>query len=299
MPTYERLLTQRLTYSGRHRQLPAWCKAFKREWRRCEVATIDDPEGVVHAYNPLPYRWVCGCRAFVKSRFLICKHLVQMVHRVPTKFFRQVSRERSFPIWRHPDLRPLAPPCPQDLQKLVPSSIGVKADGQGKYEPIAIENGDSEDDPVGDNEAASSHESDSGIDDEVEDDEEGTDKHIEKRKQEMKTLATHLRDLASAIDYNATYADPRALNLFTRKTKPTIDFIKKIRQKEKTIHSTTTPKPSVFTGPNSDLMFVRTRPRNHGRSTEATEDGVQSPVRDNLEFLQFLSEFSSGYLRIS
>jgi hypothetical protein len=56
------------------------------------------------AYQPDTSRWVCTCPAFVVSRFLICKHLVQLVPRASTLFFKEVDRYRTAPFWRHPAL---------------------------------------------------------------------------------------------------------------------------------------------------------------------------------------------------
>jgi len=258
MPTYERLIDQRFTYTGRHRRPAAWRKPFKREWRRCEVTPITDPDD--DTYNPLPYRWVCSCPAFVKSRFLVCKHLVQLVHRVPPKFFQQVVRERSFPIWRHADLRPLAPPKGDDLPELVKSSAGVEAEGPEK-QVNDLEECDKDEDEENVSNSASEGESDGGS--EVE---EGAEAEIGGKTKEMEEIAAQLRDLADAIQYNAQYADPRALAIIAQKTKVSVHLIKKIRQKEKLVHSTTTPSPPVFARAHADLMFIRTRPRNHKRT---------------------------------
>jgi hypothetical protein len=147
MLTYERLLEERLTYTGQHRRIPAWRKAFKKEWKRCEVSPISNPDD--DTYDPLPYRWVCTCPAFVKSRFLVCKHLVQLVHQVPARFFQQVSRERSCPIWRHPDLCSLNPPGPRDLTELVKSSAGMEVVGLDKRRRDDLGDGDSDDEEGG------------------------------------------------------------------------------------------------------------------------------------------------------
>lgn len=42
-----------------------------------------------------------------RSRFLVCKHLVQQMHKVPPIFFREAERFRESPFWRHKTLRPL------------------------------------------------------------------------------------------------------------------------------------------------------------------------------------------------
>lgn len=260
MPTYERILTERSTYTGRNRHRAAWRKAFLKDWRRCEVTAITDPDD--DTYNPLPYRWVCACPAFVKSRFLICKHLVQAVHRVPTLFFRQVSRERSFPIWRHPDLRPLSPPALGDFQELAKSSPGVAVDGKGVM--VQATAGDHSDDDLFDDDGGGSNASGADENDEwdMDDDETESESNIKGRAKEMTDIALLLRDLADAIDYNAPFADPRALALFTRETKSSVNLVKGIRKKEKSVRSKSASNPATFAPAHSQLLFVRTRPRN-------------------------------------
>jgi hypothetical protein len=80
-------------------------------------------------------------------------------------------------------------------------------------------------------------------------------------QEEMKEIAELLRDLASVIDYNAEYTDPRALALFTQKTQRSMHLIKRIKRKEKLIQSHSSPHLPTFDPAHSDLMFVRTRPR--------------------------------------
>jgi hypothetical protein len=256
MPTYDRLLTERLAYTGRHRRQPAWRKAFKKEWKRCTVAPITDPDD--DKYNPLPYRWVCSCPAFVRNRFLICKHLVQSVHQVPPVFFQQVSRERLCPVWRHPSLRPIAPPSPGDLANLMPSSFSTNnagvANAGGDLEQVGRDRGESDTDSEDEGSSAGNDE-----DPEEEDGEEETER--QGIQEEMKEIAELLRDLASVIDYNAQYTDPRALVLFARKTQCSTHLMKRIKKKEKLIQSHNSPHLPVFDRAHSDLMFVRTRPR--------------------------------------
>jgi len=57
-------------------------------------------------YRPDPKAWVCTCPYFVKSRFLVCKHLIQSVPTMPPTFFLEVTRHRTTPFWCHPALQP-------------------------------------------------------------------------------------------------------------------------------------------------------------------------------------------------
>ena len=51
-----------------------WREAFKKHWKK-ERKKLIDPEKPAK-YHTNPVRWICGCKAFLFSRFLICKHLI-------------------------------------------------------------------------------------------------------------------------------------------------------------------------------------------------------------------------------
>jgi hypothetical protein len=91
--------------SGRFHELPSWQKAFKRNWKRASKTSITMPQN--DKYRPDSQKWVCTCLHFHKSRFLICKHLVQLVHPVLAVFFLEVKRNRTTPFWKHKHLVPL------------------------------------------------------------------------------------------------------------------------------------------------------------------------------------------------
>ena len=65
----------------------------------------------LNAYRPNVEKWNCTCPAFAISRFLICKHLIQCVHRVSPVFFLETNRFRESPFWRHESLQPLEEYC--------------------------------------------------------------------------------------------------------------------------------------------------------------------------------------------
>ncbi|KAF8495679.1 hypothetical protein F5888DRAFT_533135 [Russula emetica] len=89
--------------NGRYRELCSWME-FKKTWRNLEAREITMP--INDAYGPDTKNWICTCPFFVTSRFLICKHLVQRIHRPhPPTFFLQVKRYRSSPFWRHNSLK--------------------------------------------------------------------------------------------------------------------------------------------------------------------------------------------------
>ncbi|CAG8491544.1 13886_t:CDS:2 [Gigaspora margarita] len=60
------------------------------------------------SYVTNPELWICSCSAYLNNRFLLCKHLVQLVCPLSPNFFVEVKRYRTPPFWRHKDLIPLA-----------------------------------------------------------------------------------------------------------------------------------------------------------------------------------------------
>ena len=104
--TYYTKLNKLLTPTGRdYRDLCSWRKQFKQTWRKLETREITLP--INDAYRPNGTKWTCTCPFFATSRFLICKHLIQSVHRVPATFFKEVKCHRSVPFWRHASLKDL------------------------------------------------------------------------------------------------------------------------------------------------------------------------------------------------
>lgn len=51
--------------------LPSWFLDYTAEWRKLKSTPIN------RTYPISQEKWICGCPAFLTSRFLICKHLVQ------------------------------------------------------------------------------------------------------------------------------------------------------------------------------------------------------------------------------
>ncbi|KAL1975864.1 hypothetical protein VTN31DRAFT_4256 [Thermomyces dupontii] len=51
-----------------------WREAFKRQWKRDATKPVDPQKLIADHTNPVD--WVCGCKAFLQSRFLTCKHIV-------------------------------------------------------------------------------------------------------------------------------------------------------------------------------------------------------------------------------
>ena len=98
-----------------------WREAFKRQWKR-DATKLVDPQKLV-AYHTNPVDWVCGCNAFLLSRFLTCKHIVHCYEFPDPEFFRTVKRRTARPFWKgeglilRPEYAPAVPTQDQEHQE--------------------------------------------------------------------------------------------------------------------------------------------------------------------------------------
>ena len=85
--------------------MASWRKDYKAEWKKLAARLELNPEAI-RRYHANPQLWVCGCPAFLESRFLLCKHLVHCFEPIAdrVKFFSQVRRQTTSPFWTHPQL---------------------------------------------------------------------------------------------------------------------------------------------------------------------------------------------------
>jgi hypothetical protein len=171
---------------------------------------------------------------------------------VSPRFFQQVTRERSCPIWRHPELIPITPPQPGDLEELVKSSVMEGTGVDLEMDALDVDGSSSD----------SSLDSDAEVDGPADSDEiDEEEKRMKEIGQKMHDMALQLQDLASVIEYNTQYTDRRALKVFTQKTKAALLLTKKIQKKEKLVRSHTAPNLPTFVPAFAELMFVCTWPR--------------------------------------
>ena len=80
---------QDLERYGTGTKTPSWWTFFMSEWRKCLEAPIRGQ------YLTLNHQWYCSCQAYCKSRFVLCKHLVDG-QRPPE--YRSVIRSRFPPF---------------------------------------------------------------------------------------------------------------------------------------------------------------------------------------------------------
>ncbi|KAJ3717664.1 hypothetical protein DFJ43DRAFT_1141688 [Lentinula guzmanii] len=222
--------------TGRFRNLASWRKGFKSEWKRLETRPIAQP--VSDAYRPDPLRWVCGCRYFFKSRFLICKHLVQAMKPVPPVFFLEVRRSRSTPFWSHKALV-LKMPELANLER----SEGVNED-QWEVELYS-----------GDILTANDYTEESEIID-AEEEAQGQ-KTFDESISEHITL---LREFADGLEFQKQFQDQRFLDAFSREGSGLIQLAKRCLERERQVASSRSQNPRTWDTRSSAEMLYKARP---------------------------------------
>ncbi|KAJ7572692.1 hypothetical protein C8J56DRAFT_806824 [Mycena floridula] len=88
---------------GRAKPLTNYQKYFKAAWRRLSQRKINHEKATI--YQTDVASWTCRCGQQKYDAFCLCKHLVQAVKPPSISFWGQVSRRRTQPIYRHPELR--------------------------------------------------------------------------------------------------------------------------------------------------------------------------------------------------
>ncbi len=101
---------------GRPKSLSPYQKAFKAEWNRLAGLSL----GTAHIYDTNIPKWTCNCGQQKYSAFCLCKHLVQgvkaqYVEAIDPRFFTEIRRRRTVPIYWHPVLTPITRIEPEDF----------------------------------------------------------------------------------------------------------------------------------------------------------------------------------------
>lgn len=242
-PTYYRKLDVMMESQARYRELPSWRKEFKRAWKKAAKTPITMP--LNDKYRPNPRTWVCTCPEFRKSRFLLCKHLVQSCHPVPPVFFLQVRRNRTTPFWKHEKLVPLVMDNKDTVftdERVVGSEMDVN---------------ESDCDP------SDGEESDGDVIDT-----EGADivggltfgERIEAR-------VAMLRDFADGLEYQLQFGDSRMLDRLEREGTGFFRMAESCLSRERRLNSTRGASPTTWEKATSSAMFYRTRPRHADKDT--------------------------------
>jgi hypothetical protein len=100
----------KLAQYNRNRGFPAWWQNFKDDWN--SIATADIEPGMEDRHHVDVNNWVCSCRAYLNSRYLLCKHLVAKKNGrqfIPT--YAETIRRHDYPflIFRKDNLPIISP----------------------------------------------------------------------------------------------------------------------------------------------------------------------------------------------
>lgn len=78
-----------------------WRSQFKQSWKEEADKSVNMDR--LEEYSTDPVSWICGCKAFLQSRFLLCKHLVHCCDPslVDRDFFLHLRRAHSPPFLLH------------------------------------------------------------------------------------------------------------------------------------------------------------------------------------------------------
>jgi len=239
-PFYYTKLDRLLVENGRYRELCSWRKDFKKEWRALEKRAVTQP--VNDAYKPDAEKWVCTCPAFVKSRFLVCKHLIQDVEHVPPIFFLEVRRHRTTPFWRHQTL------------KVTLEQNHVDEGGS----EVEVVDGEYDDDM-------------GGVSEEEEPD---VEEVVEARGEEstfeeaINANIDLIAEFLQGLQYQVQFRDQRMLKTLEREGAGFLRLAKACKDKERRLQSTRGGQtPSTWEKSTITAMFYRPRPTNAEMNT--------------------------------
>ncbi|KAJ7472293.1 hypothetical protein B0H11DRAFT_1729696 [Mycena galericulata] len=221
---------------GRHRELPSWRKDFKAEWKKCRETPITLP--LNEKYRPDLYRWVCTCPYFFKSRFLLCKHLVQAVHPVDPIFFLEVTRNRTTPFWSHPTLRPLdAAPAPS-TSPILSTPHNIIPHNAAHPDP-----GDDSDEELVEVRSGATFD------------------------ERLTSALAKIRDFCDGMEYQRQFHDSRMLDSLEREGASFFRLIDHCLSRERRENSTRAPAPTTWEKSTANAMFYRSRPVPSDRDT--------------------------------
>ena len=255
-----------LVDTGRFRELPKWRRDFKADWKKAMNTPITMP--VNDAYRPNVKRFVCTCPRFAVSRFLLCKHLVQLFHPVNPRFFLEVTRNRTLPFWSHPSLKPLAM-ATDDTEATEPESdhpMEAGDDGDDRpynrlnmagynYEVGSDEDGDDEDGEGDDGE---------GEDGLIDIEERGVNTDKTAYKEKMEHYIRIIREFCDGLEYQVKFQDPRFLTTLEKDGAGFFRLAQNCLSRERRLNSSRAASPTTWEKSTANALFYRARPtRNH------------------------------------
>jgi hypothetical protein len=235
-PTYYRKLEVMLNNIGRFRELPKWRKDFKAAWKKAMKTPVTMP--LNERYRLDCKRFVCTCLQFVISRFLICKHLVQLFRPVNPQFFLEVTQNQTIPFWAHPSLKPVSVPAEEieaDQRATTISNDSNQASGEAysrvNTAKIGIDNLDLESD---DNNLL------------IDTWETGGNSEKKACKEEMENYIHLIRDFCDGLEFQIQFQDPQFLNTMEREGAKFFNFAWNCLSREKHANSSRTASPATW-----------------------------------------------------
>jgi hypothetical protein len=209
----------------------SWHDVFKREWKElANVATSKAGEFPYERYSPDPYQWVFACPAYLRSLFLICKHLIQLCHTVSPWFFMEVDRARGPPYWSHLSLIPLSDEAGNAM---------APPDPFAAWEPGDTVDFDSEHDNFDDGPPASI---------------------VTNFATNMESMAVDLESLASDIWHQIPFGEAQVYAQFQKQCQRAWNFHSEVREHEQRNNALEAVR--IGTWKQRQLMFVYTKPTN-------------------------------------
>ncbi|KAL0578321.1 hypothetical protein V5O48_003668 [Marasmius crinis-equi] len=223
---------------GRWTHRASWRKDFKREWQQCRKAEI--PQPINSKYRPDSCHWVCTCPAFVLSRFLLCKHLVQSVRDIDPVFFWEVQRNRTAPWYTHPSLQPLDPLLKITAAPVLPNpNIRVTDEEDG----CSVDQTESDEDM-----------------DNTDDDELTNDFGTSELETPASGRARLLRLFADGLDFQDQFQDHRFSKALEKNGRLLFRMAEQCLRKEQLMNDTRSSRPSTWDPSLSEAIFWRVRP---------------------------------------
>lgn len=253
-PRYYQKIDVMLNNTGHFRDLPNWRKEFKSAWKKAEKTPITMP--INAKYRPDVKQFVCTCPQFVISRFLVCKHLVQLFRPVSPVFFLEVTRNRTVPFWSHSALKPLVDDDSDD------SEARGNGDGDGDGDDKACATGS---DHMLNTAGIELDFDDLGMesdDNKLVDTWEGRVGNARKTyKAKMQSNIGLLRDFCDALEYQIQFEDPRFLRTLEKEGSRFFRLARNCLSREKRLTSNREASPATWERSTTNALFYQSRPR--------------------------------------
>ncbi|KAI9090301.1 hypothetical protein DFS34DRAFT_708327 [Phlyctochytrium arcticum] len=224
-------------------------------WRKLETAAV--PQPVNDKYRSDAKEWKCTCPSFAINRFLICKHLVQQVHRVPVVFFWEVKRRRTAPYWQHPSLGVIHDGDEDDNDDEDASSDLGEVAEIGGCVPGAPDLVDGEEH----DEVSEFQEEDDDQEEDDEQEEGAGDDELQTFEEEMAEIRSVVSEFARGLEFQVQFRDHRFLHALKREGSCFLRMARGALKKESRLRGTRGQNATTWESSSTNgVMFYRARP---------------------------------------